>query len=117
MAHVSSMGHARISGPLSVDHRCRAAVPLSVTSAVPVSPYKVEVYIGLLEYLQSYLSPLPTRAREPKNKTTTDAFAKVCNVVTAWTMADLAKVKLAISANGVAIGGRRYQMKIANNEL
>ena len=58
-----------------------------------------------------------------KNKTTTAAFAKGCNVVTgkttvgAWTMADLAKVKLAISANGVAIGGRRYQLKIAKNEL
>ena len=61
---------------------------------------------------------LPVRAPEPRNKTTTAAFAKGCNVVTggtavaAWTMADLAKVKLAVSANGVAIGGRRYQLKI-----
>jgi hypothetical protein len=85
--------------------------------------YGVFCFAGNYEYLQSYLSPLPARAPEPKNKTTTAAFAKGCNAVTggttvaAWTMADLAKVKLAISANGVAIGGRRYQLKIAKNEL
>ena len=60
--------------------------------------------------LHIYWAPM-TVHRAQKMKKITAAFAKDCNAVMGgtavaiWTIADLAKAKLAMSPNGVAIGG------------